>query len=135
MLFFYILIAGIGTRVQASRTLTNSFFSGWSAANLVDAAIAYTLGIHVRQAYRFLMRYYEEGDQIFLVGFSRGAYIARVLGGMIERVGLLCPGLEDIIMTAWNIYEGWEIAGQPRVDITNTLADEVCENSFFFKNE
>lgn len=40
-------------------------------------------------AYCFLCRHYRPGDRIFLFGFSRGAYTARVVAGMIYLVGLL----------------------------------------------
>lgn len=43
-------------------------------------------------AYRWLMGHYDQGDQIFLFGFSRGAFTARSVAGMIARCGLLRPG-------------------------------------------
>ena len=43
----------------------------------------------VNTAYRFLATNYEPGDEIYLFGFSRGAFTARALVGMIGRVGLL----------------------------------------------
>lgn len=39
--------------------------------------------------------------------------IARILAAMIEKVGLLSHGLEEMIPYAWNIYLSWELAGQP----------------------
>lgn len=52
---------------------------------------AFGLGLfgNVTRAYRFLALNYEPGDEIFVFGFSRGAYTARSLVGMIGRVGLL----------------------------------------------
>jgi len=41
------------------------------------------------RGYTFISRHYQPGDAIHIVGFSRGAYTARALGGMIARVGLL----------------------------------------------
>lgn len=41
------------------------------------------------RAYGFLASRYREGDRIYLFGFSRGAYAARSLAGVIDRVGLL----------------------------------------------
>ena len=41
------------------------------------------------RGYTFISRYYEPGDSIHIVGFSRGAYTARALAGMIAAVGLL----------------------------------------------
>jgi hypothetical protein len=43
----------------------------------------------VRAGYRFLALNYEPGDEIFLFGFSRGAYTARSIAGMIGNTGLL----------------------------------------------
>lgn len=44
---------------------------------------------NVKSAYRWLGLHYEPGDHIFAFGFSRGAYTARSLAGMITRCGLL----------------------------------------------
>lgn len=43
------------------------------------------------RGYTYLSRSYEPGDRIHLVGFSRGAYTARALGGMVTSMGLLRP--------------------------------------------
>jgi uncharacterized protein (DUF2235 family) len=56
----------------------------WLVTRL-DLAIAWLLEDHVTAAYRFLMRYYEQGDAIYIFGFSRGAYTARVLAAMLTR--------------------------------------------------
>ncbi|KAG8723252.1 hypothetical protein FRC12_024513 [Ceratobasidium sp. 428] len=59
-------------------------------------------------AYRWLADNYEPGDQIWLFGFSRGAYQVRTLAGMIETVGLIHPGNQEQIPFAWAIYSGDE---------------------------
>ena len=41
------------------------------------------------RGYTFISRSYEPGDEIHIAGFSRGAYTARALAGMISSVGLL----------------------------------------------
>ena len=70
----------------------------------LDLAIAWLLEDHVIDGYRFLMRYYNEGDRIFIFGFSRGAYTARAVAGMLGTVGLLTPGNEELLPFAWNMY-------------------------------
>ncbi|MBN1782827.1 DUF2235 domain-containing protein [bacterium] len=50
------------------------------------------LSENVRQAYQWLMEHYEPGDEVYIFGFSRGAYTARSLAGMIAKCGLLKPG-------------------------------------------
>ena len=47
------------------------------------------LSHNIKSAYRWLCDQYQAGDQIFQFGFSRGAYTARSLAGMIGRCGLL----------------------------------------------
>lgn len=44
---------------------------------------------NIQMGYQFLVEHYQKGDQIFLFGFSRGAYTARALNGMIEFANLL----------------------------------------------
>ena len=46
----------------------------------------------VVDAYEWLIENYEDGDDIFVFGFSRGAYTARSLSGFISRCGLAKPG-------------------------------------------
>jgi len=52
---------------------------------------------NVGDAYRYLINVYEEGDNVFLFGFSRGAYTVRALGGVLYMYGLLRPGNDGLI--------------------------------------
>jgi uncharacterized protein (DUF2235 family) len=63
--------------------------AGYAADRLLGGAFGFGLFANVRSAYRFLALNYEPGDEIFVFGFSRGAYTARSLVGMVGRVGLL----------------------------------------------
>jgi uncharacterized protein (DUF2235 family) len=58
---------------------------------LSGGAFGAGLSANVRLGYRWLMEHYDPGDEIFLFGFSRGAFTARSLAGMIARCGLLKP--------------------------------------------
>lgn len=88
------------------------------SANIIqrelDSVFAFSFPVHVKAAYTFLVRFYNKGDKICLVGFSRGSFAARILVGMLESVGLLNKGLESMVSTAWTIYSDWEYAGQPK---------------------
>lgn len=90
----------------------------------IDLAFATLLKYHVEDAYRFLMRYYEEGDEIFLFGFSRGAYTARVLAGMLCKVGLLAKGNEEMVSFAWEMYAGENNSDQAK-KFRNTFSRKV----------
>lgn len=59
------------------------------ASSVFEMMTGHGLDRDVLAAYCFLCRHYREGDRIYLFGFSRGAYTARVLAGMIYLVGLL----------------------------------------------
>lgn len=43
------------------------------------------------------MRYYNDGDAIYFFGFSRGSYTARFLAQMIDYIGLLSAGNEEML--------------------------------------
>ena len=63
---------------------------------------------HVMGGYRFLMRYYQAGDDIFFFGFSRGAYVARFLAEMLDHVGLVSEGCEELVRFAWKTFARWQ---------------------------
>lgn len=44
---------------------------------------------NIHDAYRFLVANYEPGDELYLFGFSRGAFTVRSVGGMIRKCGIL----------------------------------------------
>lgn len=47
------------------------------------------LDANVREVYYFLSHNYQDGDEIFLFGFSRGAYTVRAVSGLLGEIGLL----------------------------------------------
>src|SRR2546427_305301 len=71
------------------------FYDEGVGTHLLDrftgGAFGYGLSENVRVGYRWLMERYNPGDEIFLFGFSRGAFTARSLAGVIARCGLLKP--------------------------------------------
>lgn len=86
---------------------------GYKAA--VDMAVGGGLGEHVKDAYRFLMQNYHEGDKICLLGFSRGSYTVRCLAGMLHKVGLLPAHNRAQVSFAYEFYkndttEGWKMS-------------------------
>jgi uncharacterized protein (DUF2235 family) len=69
------------------------------------AGLAFGWGVkrNVINAYRFLMENYQSGDQIFIYGFSRGSYAARVLAAMIHLFGLLPAHQIQQLDFAWSL--------------------------------
>ena len=62
---------------------------GGAISRTVGGATGLGLQENVREAYSFLSVNYTPGDEIFLVGFSRGAWTARSVAGMVGAIGLL----------------------------------------------
>ncbi|MCY3821790.1 MAG: DUF2235 domain-containing protein [Gammaproteobacteria bacterium] len=69
-----------------------------------DKATGYGLQKNVEDACRFLADNFEEGDRVYLFGFSRGAFTVRSLAGMIFKCGLLRPGHDNLVEYASRIY-------------------------------
>lgn len=63
--------------------------TGRSLDKLTGGAFGHGLEDNLFAAYRFLMLNFESGDEIFLFGFSRGAYTVRSLAGMVRKCGIL----------------------------------------------
>jgi uncharacterized protein (DUF2235 family) len=78
------------------------------------------LSENIREGYEALVDRYEDGDEIFVFGFSRGAYTARSLVGMIRNAGLLRRQHRKLVGKAYALYR-----------TRNDTADS--ENSRFFR--
>lgn len=74
----------------------------------VDGAVGTSFRNHVLGGYHFIMRYYSPGDHIYLFGFSRGAYTARFLAEMIDKLGLLSRGNEEMVHFAWETFSNFQ---------------------------
>ena len=64
-------------------TSTNKYIRG------ITGALGFGFGQNIRDLYEFLARNFDEGDIVYLFGFSRGAATVRAFGGMLQECGLL----------------------------------------------
>lgn len=67
---------------------------------------AFGLGLSrdVRSAYRYIVENYDPGDEMFLFGFSRGAFTARSTAGLVRNVGVLRRENVDRLDEAYQLY-------------------------------
>lgn len=72
---------------------------------LRGGAFGYGLGEHVLKGYQWILENYEDGDEIYIFGFSRGAFTARSVAGLIARCGLLRRGAAIDARTLYLRYE------------------------------
>lgn len=70
------------------------------------AGLAFGRGVYENMAecYLFLMKHYRPGDQIFVFGFSRGAFTARSVAGLVNQFGILMPHMESMLPTLLHTY-------------------------------
>ncbi|AVP99389.1 hypothetical protein C7S18_20415 [Ahniella affigens] len=59
---------------------------------------------NVAEAYAWLMRHYQNGDRIYLIGFSRGAFTVRALAGILHWFQLIRPENEAMIPSLIRAY-------------------------------
>jgi uncharacterized protein (DUF2235 family) len=79
--------------------------NGDPLTTLLGGAFGLGLWDKVKRGYSKLAQVYEKGDDVYLFGFSRGAYTARSLAGMIVAVGLPTQNFtDDLVDTAFTAY-------------------------------
>jgi glutathione S-transferase len=124
-----------GNLTQVAKYLHGVGDSGFKLEQLFGGAFGVGMIARIVRGYTFISRWYEDGDEITIVGFSRGAYTARALAGMIASVGLLNPKTYDVNdkelayglgISAWKRYR--EVALQKAnwfSRVANFLVDTV----------
>ncbi|KAL8958806.1 MAG: hypothetical protein Q9193_004204 [Seirophora villosa] len=90
--------AGVGTE----ENWFDQVYGGGTGAGLSE---------NIREAYAFLAANYLPGDEIFLIGFSRGAFTARSIAAMISSVGLLTV---EGMVEFYAIFKDWEHQADPK---------------------
>src|SRR2546427_1596399 len=116
---------GVGT-IGARNALTH-IGKWWT--RVIGLAFGYGISDNVADAYQFLMRTYEPADRIYMFGFSRGAYTARALCGMLHIVGLLSRGNEGLIPYAIRMIKQRRIDFEVAGDFKKTFSRE-CKPHF-----
>lgn len=107
---------------------------GVGTGNTVDrftgGAFGRGLEENIYDAYRFLVANYESGDEIFLFGFSRGAFTSRSIAGMIRKCGVLSRLSVDRYLAARELYRDAEIGPNDReaVDFRGKCSEDGEES-------
>ncbi|QRW01329.1 hypothetical protein RhiLY_00326 [Ceratobasidium sp. AG-Ba] len=72
-------------------------------AKALGAAVA----SKIRDTYNFIVQNYSPGDQIYLFGFSRGAYTVRKVAGLLDGLGILSKPEMSFFFRHWlSLYKG-----------------------------
>lgn len=92
---------------------------------------AFGLGIsdNIMDAYRFLTNNWAEGDRIFMLGFSRGAYTVRSLAGFIHFMGLLHKESMPAFPLCYSYYKAFskDRPGMKQAELVESLRTTIRE--------
>lgn len=112
---------GVGT--MGARNALTMVGKWWT--RLIGLAFGYGISDNIADAYHFLMKTYEPGDQLYVFGFSRGAYTARALCGMLHIVGLLTEGNEGLIPYAIRLIKRKKIDFRVAAEFKRTFSRRI----------
>ena len=116
---------GVGT--MGARNALSPIGKWWT--RVIGLAFGYGLSDNVADAYQFLMRTFQPGDHVYVFGFSRGAYTARALCGLLHLVGLLTEGNEGLIPYVIRMAKRKQIDFKVAEDFKETFSNE-CKTHF-----
>jgi uncharacterized protein (DUF2235 family) len=91
-----ILYDANGTAEQVAKYLHGVGDSDNFLVKALGGTVGAGLITRIVRGYTYVSRNYVSGDKIFLIGFSRGAYTARALAGLIAAKGLLDRNTLDL---------------------------------------
>jgi hypothetical protein len=91
-----VLTAGNGTTIQVAKYINGVGDSDNFLVKLLGGTLGAGIISRIVRGYTFISRSFVPGDRIFIVGFSRGAYTARALAGLICAKGLLDASKIDL---------------------------------------
>ena len=97
--------------LQLSKYINGVGNSALGLNKMLGGVFGFGLIERIARGYTFISRNYVEGDKIYIIGFSRGAYTARALAGLIANKGLLARKFNqgekesyDLAERAWYSY-------------------------------
>lgn len=98
-----------GVQPVASDGVPQQVFYDWGIGSYHNSLIAGATGAglhkNIMDGYLYIVQNYSPGDEIFLFGFSRGAYTIRSLCGMINNVGIVKRPYSPLVQAAFNHYK------------------------------
>ena len=93
---------------------------------VLGMAVGLGLMKNVLQAYQHLCENYKAGDQIFIFGFSRGAYTARSLGGLVRLCGIVDADRIQQIKSVKDFYEARLLKDSDHLEKLENWRKENC---------
>ena len=128
--------------LQVSKYINGVGSSRIKLLEILGGAFGFGLIERIARGYTFISRNYVQGDRIYIVGFSRGAYTARALAGLIANKGLLAKKFNqgedasyDMAMQAWFNYRNGIKQSNYQNRLQNMLTAFTNLKNFFLQNK
>ena len=106
------------------------YHQGVGTGNFLDRLVGGGAGVglsaSVKACYGFLADNYRKGDEIFLFGFSRGAFVVRSLAGLIGEIGMMRKAEMARFAEVWD----WYCQGKEARDGDRATLDALAENRY-----
>jgi hypothetical protein len=104
-------IAGVGTRKDEK---------------VIGGAFGFGISDNIKDAYAFIVSNYEVGDEIYLFGFSRGAYTARSIAGLVHNLGVLQRWNLPLVSIAYDHYKDSAPEWRPNGEASKAFRADNC---------
>ena len=128
--------------LQVSKYINGVGDSSIRLLEILGGAFGFGLIERIARGYTFISRNYVQGDRIYIIGFSRGAYTARALAGLIANKGLLAKKFNqgeeasyDMAMQAWFSYRNGIKQTNYQNRLQNMLTAFTNLKNFFLQNK
>ena len=115
-----------GTSMQPLRQM--KYYHQGVGVNFGDkirgGAFGYGLSRNIKDGYLWLSQHYEPGDELYIFGFSRGAYTARSFVGLMRKCGIPQTPEEAFVKEAYHIYreKEWQPDGREAAAFKKTFS-------------
>ncbi len=116
-----------GNSVQQCKVYDQGVGTGYTWKDkIVGGATGAGIDKNIKDMYSFIVLNYEPGDEIYLFGFSRGAYTARSIGGFVRNCGILKPDFFHLIDKAYDLYRDRNDYTTPDSDLMIAFRKNYC---------
>lgn len=107
----------------------NSPYRFGSYNKLIGGVSGAELSKSIKDGYIFLSLNYAPGDEIYLFGFSRGAYVARSIAGMVRTCGIVKPEYLALVDKAYDLYKDRNSYTNPESEMMVAFRNQYSESA------
>ncbi|WP_180982467.1 DUF2235 domain-containing protein [Methylocella silvestris] len=114
--------------ITGAAAVTKISAMGGAVIKLVESAAGVGISEAILNGYSEIVRQYQPGDRIYLIGFSRGSFAARCIAGVISRCGLLRA---DYLYYAPDVVQIYRSRAHPqdKIYLREDMAYPAAENA------